>query len=372
MPRTMRPGRSTGRTAAAPIAARSRSRSTTTIRRATPSRSASPGSRRQRDDRIGALFVNPGGPGATASDFAVSMAAGPARATSPTASTSSASTLGASGPAPSLRRRLRRSCTASTTASTRPRTRPPCSTSARSTSTAASRTSATCSPTSAPRTSPATSTPCATRWATTSSATWASATAPAIGQVYAELFPERVRAMVLDGVARARARPASRLADDQAAGLRDGPPVVRRRLQRRPLLPHRPRRHGRHRRAHGDGRAGARSPADPAPPRSRRAGVGHGTAALQRDAVARPGRRGRPTVWRATAAAWSALADQYLGIGSFDVYFAVNCLDFEWPDDPAGAARRRRRHDGRVAPLRRVRSSTTTCAAPCGRSRTSR
>ena len=37
------------------------------------------------------------------------------------------------------------------------------------------------------------------------------------------------------------------------------------------------------------------------------------------------------------------LADQYLGIGSFDVYFAVDCLDFEWPDDPqelldAGAA----------------------------------
>lgn len=28
------------------------------------------------------------------------------------------------------------------------------------------------------------------------------------------------------------------------------------------------------------------------------------------------------------------LADQYVGIGDFEVYFAVNCLDFEWPSDP--------------------------------------
>ena len=29
-----------------------------------------------------------------------------------------------------------------------------------------------------------------------------------------------------------------------------------------------------------------------------------------------------------------ALADQYIGVADFDVYFAVNCLDFEWPEDP--------------------------------------
>src|SRR4029450_5484137 len=29
-----------------------------------------------------------------------------------------------------------------------------------------------------------------------------------------------------------------------------------------------------------------------------------------------------------------SLADQYLDIASFDVYFAVNCLDFAWPDSP--------------------------------------
>jgi pimeloyl-ACP methyl ester carboxylesterase len=28
------------------------------------------------------------------------------------------------------------------------------------------------------------------------------------------------------------------------------------------------------------------------------------------------------------------LADQYIGVADFDVYFAVNCLDFEWPEDP--------------------------------------
>jgi hypothetical protein len=30
-----------------------------------------------------------------------------------------------------------------------------------------------------------------------------------------------------------------------------------------------------------------------------------------------------------------ALADQYIGIGDFEIYFAVNCMDFDWPvDDP--------------------------------------
>ena len=38
-----------------------------------------------------------------------------------------------------------------------------------------------------------------------------------------------------------------------------------------------------------------------------------------------------------------ALADQYLGMSDTDIYFAVNCLDFEWPETPeellaAGAA----------------------------------
>ncbi len=31
------------------------------------------------------------------------------------------------------------------------------------------------------------------------------------------------------------------------------------------------------------------------------------------------------------------LADEYLGAGSFDVYFAVNCLDFSWPTGDAAA-----------------------------------
>jgi hypothetical protein len=29
-----------------------------------------------------------------------------------------------------------------------------------------------------------------------------------------------------------------------------------------------------------------------------------------------------------------ALADQYLSLGDSDIYFAVNCLDFAWPDTP--------------------------------------
>ena len=29
-----------------------------------------------------------------------------------------------------------------------------------------------------------------------------------------------------------------------------------------------------------------------------------------------------------------SLADQYIGVADFDVYFAVNCIDFEWPETP--------------------------------------
>jgi pimeloyl-ACP methyl ester carboxylesterase len=29
-----------------------------------------------------------------------------------------------------------------------------------------------------------------------------------------------------------------------------------------------------------------------------------------------------------------SLTDQYIGVADFDVYFAVNCLDFEWPETP--------------------------------------
>lgn len=43
------------------------------------------------------------------------------------------------------------------------------------------------------------------------------------------------------------------------------------------------------------------------------------------------------------ASAMLDLEDQYLGLADFDLYFAVNCLDWAWPDDPqalldAGAA----------------------------------
>jgi pimeloyl-ACP methyl ester carboxylesterase len=48
-----------------------------------------------------------------------------------------------------------------------------------------------------------------------------------------------------------------------------------------------------------------------------------------------------PTLSEAVAAALDgdgsamvALADSYIGVADFDIYFAVNCLDFEWPEDP--------------------------------------
>ena len=53
------------------------------------------------------------------------------------------------------------------------------------------------------------------------------------------------------------------------------------------------------------------------------------------------------------------LADDYLSIADFDVYYAVNCLDWEWPEDPqelldAGVAAASSR------PTSASRSSTTT------------
>ena len=47
------------------------------------------------------------------------------------------------------------------------------------------------------------------------------------------------------------------------------------------------------------------------------------------------------------------LADDYLDIGDFEVYFAVNCLDFAWPTgDPDAFFAAGQGHGGGVAALR--------------------
>lgn len=156
----------------------------------------------------------------------------------------------------------------------------------------------------------------------------------AIGQVYAELFPERVRAMVLDGVLELGPT-GLELAAEQAAGFET---ALDRWVQ--------------YCRA-GEGCQTADDPLGaveqvlalseepggiPAPSASRAAGPGEANLGISMALYSQ-------ALWNVLDAALAdalagdgsrlvALADQYLTISDFEIYFAVNCLDFEWPEDP--------------------------------------
>ncbi|MFL6205145.1 MAG: alpha/beta hydrolase [Acidimicrobiales bacterium] len=153
----------------------------------------------------------------------------------------------------------------------------------------------------------------------------------AIGQVYADLFPERVRSMVLDGVL--ELGPSGlELADEQAAGFETA-------LDR--FVEHCDGGHGcaiegRSLQAVEDVLAAAeKSGGIPAPDADRPAGPGEANLGISYALYSQ-------SLWSdldsALAAALDgdgselvALADGYIGIGDFEVYFAVNCIDFAWP-----------------------------------------
>lgn len=158
------------------------------------------------------------------------------------------------------------------------------------------------------------------------------------GQVYAELFPKRVRAMVLDGVVELGPSGLD-VAADQAAGFEVA-------LQR--FADH----CTESRRCRNDDAIGAveevqalveRPGGVPARSADRAAGPGELNLAL---AEALYAQSDWPRLDDALADALDgngsgvvALADAYLdqlgGQGSFDVYFAANCVDFSWPSgDP--------------------------------------
>jgi pimeloyl-ACP methyl ester carboxylesterase len=153
-----------------------------------------------------------------------------------------------------------------------------------------------------------------------------------IGQVYADMFPDRVRAMVLDGVvqlgpagpdlARAQAqgfeRALAAFADDCDA------------TDSCPLAPD----------AMGAiGELIARVDVVPIPASGER-DLGPGELKLGLVLpLYNPG--DWPTLATSVARALDGdgapmldLADQYLALADFDVYYAVSCLDFTWPDDP--------------------------------------
>lgn len=153
----------------------------------------------------------------------------------------------------------------------------------------------------------------------------------AIGQVYADLFPARVKAMVLDGVVELGPT-GLELAADQAAGFET---ALARYVEFCDA-------------AEGCATAGnalgaveqvlalSEQPGGiPAPSADRPAGPGEANLGIS---LALYSQSLWTTLDTALADALGGdgsglveLADQYLGIGDFEIYFAVNCMDFAWP-----------------------------------------
>ena len=153
----------------------------------------------------------------------------------------------------------------------------------------------------------------------------------AIGQVYADLFPERVRSMVLDGVLELGPT-GLELADEQAAGFEtaldrfveycdagEGCEIAGEALE-----------------AVEEVLALSEEPGGiPAPDADRPAGPGEANLGISYALYSQ-------SLWGQLDSALAAardgdgselveLADGYVGIGDFEIYFAVNCMDFAWP-----------------------------------------
>ena len=170
----------------------------------------------------------PGGPGGSATSMAAGARRRPCPTTSSTASTSSASTREASA----VRHAL--ACTdgvtemysADPTIEDAADRRRLLATSRQLRRDLHGGPRSTCSPTPAPRTPPATWTSCAEPWATTRSPTSATRTAPRSARCTPTCFPDRVRAMVLDGVVDL-AEPGVAGASDAGGRLRAGARALR-------------------------------------------------------------------------------------------------------------------------------------------------
>jgi pimeloyl-ACP methyl ester carboxylesterase len=152
-----------------------------------------------------------------------------------------------------------------------------------------------------------------------------------IGQIYADLFPERVRSMVLDGIVELGPT-GLELADDQAAGFET---ALERFVEYCDA-------------AEGCATAGdtlsavddvlalsERPGGIPADDADRDAGPGEATMGISYALYSQ-------SLWNRLGDALADaldgdgsglvdLADSYIGSGAFEIYFAVNCLDFAWP-----------------------------------------
>ena len=153
----------------------------------------------------------------------------------------------------------------------------------------------------------------------------------AIGQMLADLFPDRVRAMVIDGVLELGPT-GTELAAEQSRGFEDAFAAFADDCDADPSCPIAP-----------DATAAldelsARVEEEPIPGSPRDLGPGELSTGLALPLYSQ-------ALWPQLADAIAEgldgdgsgmveLADQYIGIADFDIYFAVNCLDFEWPESP--------------------------------------
>jgi pimeloyl-ACP methyl ester carboxylesterase len=153
----------------------------------------------------------------------------------------------------------------------------------------------------------------------------------AIGQMLAELFPDRVRAMVIDGVLELGPTGVE-LATEQSRGFEGAFAAFAEDCDSDPSCPIAP-----------DATAAldelsARVEQEPIPATPRDLGPGELSTGLALPLYSQPR---WPELAEAIASALDgdgsgmvSLADQYIGIADFDIYFVVNCLDFEWPEEP--------------------------------------
>jgi pimeloyl-ACP methyl ester carboxylesterase len=153
----------------------------------------------------------------------------------------------------------------------------------------------------------------------------------AIGQVYAQDFPGNVRAMVIDGVLELGPT-GVQIAEEQAKGFERALDSFVDDCNSDDNCPIGPDAEG------AIEELTAKVEQAPIPGGSRDLGpgelnVGIGMA-LYSESLWPDLASGVASALDGDGAGMVALADQYLGISSFDVYFAVNCLDFEWPDTP--------------------------------------
>jgi pimeloyl-ACP methyl ester carboxylesterase len=153
----------------------------------------------------------------------------------------------------------------------------------------------------------------------------------AIAQVYADLFPERVRAMVIDGVVELGPSGVE-TATDQAAGFEQALGSFVDDCNDDDSCPIGPDAEG----ALDELTAQVEEEPIPASPRDLGPGelqVGLGEA-LYAEFLWPELAEGIAQALDGEGSGMVALADEYIERSDFDLYFAVNCVDFAWPDDP--------------------------------------